>query len=67
MPRLCTRRGTAQQWYIANPVLLENEVGYEYDTNKYKLGNGIDRWNDLNYSVDQDGLNGIFQDRKSVV
>lgn len=61
MPRLCTRRGTAQQWYIANPVLLENEVGYEYDTNKYKLGNGIDRWNDLNYSVDQDGLNGIFQ------
>jgi Major tropism determinant N-terminal domain len=58
MPRLCTRRGTAHQWFIANPVLAENEVGYEYDTTKYKLGNGIDRWSDLNYSSGEDGLFG---------
>lgn len=43
------RRGTASQWTNANPVLSEGEIGFEIDTNKLKIGNGENNWNDLEY------------------
>lgn len=44
------RRGTAAQWSSVNPVLAQGEPGYEYDTGKFKVGNGVDNWNALPYS-----------------
>ncbi|CAB4130348.1 Collagen triple helix repeat [uncultured Caudovirales phage] len=43
------RRGTAQEWTTANPVLAQGEMAIEQDTFKYKLGNGALAWNDLPY------------------
>ena len=40
------RRGTAAQWTSANPILYEGEFGFETDTRRYKIGNGIHAWND---------------------
>ncbi len=52
------RRGTAAQWLAADPVLNVAEIGYESDTGKFKIGDGTNHWDDLNYfldSVDQGG------------
>jgi hypothetical protein len=43
------RRGTAAQWTSANPILSPGEIGFETDTNKFKIGNGTTRWVSLVY------------------
>ena len=48
--RIQIRRGLAAQWTIANPLLAEGELAAETDTGKFKVGNGIDYWNDLGYA-----------------
>lgn len=40
---------TSTEWTSLNPTLLEGEIGFESDTNKLKVGNGVDTWNDLEY------------------
>ena len=46
------RRGTASQWTSANPVLNPGELGWESDTNKFKIGDGTNHWADLDYFID---------------
>ena len=41
---------TAAQWSSSNPVLLAGEVGYESDTGKSKVGDGVKTWNELEYT-----------------
>ena len=68
--RMQQRRGTAAQWVSTNsgngPILGAGEVGWESDTNKFKIGDGINHWADLAYFVDQDtlgtSLNGYLED-----
>lgn len=43
------RRGTSAQWTAANPVLGEGEFGFETDTVKLKIGDGISGWVGLSY------------------
>ena len=43
------RRGTAQEWSTVNPVLAVAEMCIETDTDLFKIGNGVDPWNDLPY------------------
>lgn len=43
------RRGTATQWYDANPILLSGEIGYITDTGDIKIGDGTSHWNALPY------------------
>jgi hypothetical protein len=50
------RRGTAAQWTAANPILSAAEIGYETDTNKFKIGDGTNRWSTLSYFVDLDTM-----------
>ena len=50
--RMQQRRGTASQWTSANPRLAAGEFGFEIDTNKFKIGDGTNFWNDLEYFVD---------------
>jgi len=54
--RMQQRRGTAAQWISTNsgngPILNAGEIGYETDTNKFKIGDGTNHWIDLDYFVD---------------
>jgi len=54
--QLQVRRGTSNQWFCANPILLSGEPGLETDTLRYKIGDGTKAWNDLEY-VSFDGGN----------
>ena len=50
--RMQQRRGTATQWTTANPILAAAEIGFESDTGKFKIGDGVNHWADLTYFVD---------------
>ena len=43
------RRGTAAAWTAADNVLAVGEPGYETDTGKFKVGDGLTHWTDLDY------------------
>jgi len=44
------RNDTAANWVAANPILSRGEIGIEIDTNKMKIGNGTNSWNDVAYT-----------------
>lgn len=44
------RNDTAANWLSENPVLAQGEVGVELDTDRIKIGNGIDAWSDRPYA-----------------
>jgi hypothetical protein len=50
------RRGTASQWVSSNdgdgPTLNAGEIGFETDTNKFKIGDGVSNWSNLDYFSD---------------
>ena len=50
------RRGSASSWTTYNPILAEGEFGFETDTLRFKLGDGLTHWNSLMYS----GPRGVF-------
>ena len=54
--RMQQRRGTAAQWVSTNsgngPILGAGEIGYETDTNKFKIGDGTNHWINLDYFID---------------
>jgi hypothetical protein len=56
--RMQQRRGTAAQWVSTNtgngPILSPGEIGFESDTNKFKIGDGVNHWVDLTYFTDAD-------------
>ena len=51
------RRDNATNWTTNNPILLEGEIGVEYNTTqlestsilRMKIGNGVNAWNNLPY------------------
>jgi hypothetical protein len=47
--RMQQRRGTAEQWTAANPILAAGEIGFETDTNQFKIGDGVNAWSALSY------------------
>ena len=51
---LLFRRNTRMGWLAKNPVLASGEPGYERDTGKLKMGNGVSTWIDLDYVVSED-------------
>lgn len=38
-------------WAQQNPLLQRGEIGIEQDTKKLKIGDGIHRWNELDYYI----------------
>lgn len=60
------RRDTAANWTSVNPILSEGMPGYEKDTGKLKIGDGVTAWNSLPYSfegiTDHGGLTGLADD-----
>lgn len=53
--QMAQRKDTAANWTAANPILLSGEIGYETNTKKFKIGDGITNWNSLNYLPIPDG------------
>jgi hypothetical protein len=64
--RMQQRRGTASQWVSSNdgdgPTLNAGEIGFETDTNKFKIGDGVSAWADLAYFADAPTLGGSIDD-----
>jgi hypothetical protein len=44
------RRDTAANWTTANPILAQGELGFEIDTSKSKVGDGLTAWNSRPYT-----------------
>lgn len=60
------RRGTASSWISSNPVLSAGEPGFETDTGKFKIGDGITAWSTLEYATGLDNIINL-QDLDNVV
>ena len=56
------RRGTATQWTDADPILAAGEIGFETDTNQFKIGDGVNNWSDLSYFKNLEDLGGSLDD-----
>lgn len=48
--RIVIRNDSSSNWETANPVLLKGEMGVATDLNKIKIGDGIKKWTELDYS-----------------
>lgn len=57
--RMQQRRGTAAQWTSANPILAAGEIGFETDNNKFKIGDGVNHWDDLSYFSDAASISAL--------
>lgn len=53
------KRGMSSRWAELNPVLSQGEPGFEIDTGKLKIGNGINTWAELQY-VGEESTGGII-------
>jgi hypothetical protein len=60
--RMQQRRGTASQWTTANPILAAGEIGFETDTNQFKMGDGTNTWANLSYFKNLEDLGGSLDD-----
>lgn len=49
------RRGTESAWTSANPTLAAGEIGFETDTNLFKIGTGSTAWTSLPYAGGSSG------------
>jgi hypothetical protein len=49
LTRMQQRRGTASQWASDNPVLGAGEIGFEIDNSRFKIGDGVNTWSNLDY------------------
>ena len=60
--RIQLRHDTTNNWIDVNPILFQGEIGIETDGHKRaKIGNGIDKWNDLPY-FDDDCLHKYYDE-----
>lgn len=62
--RVQHKRMSLSEWQESSLILLDGELGYETDTGKAKIGNGISRYRDLKYIAGEKGEkgdNGTFQ------
>ena len=67
--RIQSRADTKANWEAENPLLLVNEIGYENDTKRLKMGDGNKRWNELPYYINisnGEGENSLIQDLESL-
>jgi len=60
MTTIKLRRGTAAQWTAADPILAAGEPGFETDTGKHKIGDGVTAWAGLSYFIDEAALSATY-------
>lgn len=52
--RVTPIQGTAAAFAEANPIILKGEWGYEVDTQRVKVGDGVREWVNLPYALNID-------------
>lgn len=68
MDRVLQRRDTAANWSSTNPILAEGEIGIITDGAKgYKIGDGITRWDALEYPANPTSVVGELGDSEVAV
>ena len=67
--RLTFRKGSTQEWRDNDPILLQGEPSIDTTLNKFKIGNGLDKWSQLPYIESLGGsgewtndMSGLFPD-----
>lgn len=61
LTRILLRRDTPTGWASKNPVLGPGEMGYEIESGRLKIGDGVTPWNSLPYYVGNgSGANGVL-------
>lgn len=53
------RSGSEEEWLLVNPILAENELGFDTTNKCFKVGNGTDTWEDLEYTQSGDVIGGV--------
>ena len=48
--RIATK--TTAEWETENPILLKGEMGYDSTSKRYKIGDGVKKWKNLQYEID---------------
>lgn len=48
------RRAYSWRWLNENPILADGEPGFEVNTGRFKIGDGIKSWKELNYFIAED-------------
>lgn len=48
--KMYQRRDTTANWLKYNPVLASGEFGYDTNEKKYKIGDGVSHWTDLEFA-----------------
>lgn len=56
--RVQHKRMSLSEWQESSLILLDGELGYETDTGKAKIGNGISRYRNLKYIAGEKGEQG---------
>ena len=64
------RRDIAENWKQVNPILHDGELGFERDTKRYKMGDGVTAWNSLEYQdplvqLTQEEYDALSEDEKN--
>lgn len=47
--RIATK--TSAEWETENPILLKGEMGYDSTSKRYKIGDGVNTWKNLEYTT----------------
>ena len=42
---------TTKEWETENPILLKGEMGYDSTSKRYKIGDGVNNWKNLEYTT----------------
>jgi hypothetical protein len=58
--RFQIRRDTSTNWAANDPKLADGEMGYETNTGRMKIGDGMHLWNDLPYFPSASNLTGTI-------
>lgn len=65
--RIQFRRDTKERWASINPILMEGEIGLETDTQHQKIGDGVNAWNNLEYTIGVGNISQTTGDSTNVV
>ena len=57
------RSDTGANWTSRNPILLRGEPGFDETERRFKMGDGVKKWNELSYEKDPDIVNALNSDR----
>lgn len=56
------RRGASSLWIQNDPVLSAGEMGFESDTGKFKIGDGVHAWTSLTYYINETATTVLVQE-----